>query len=901
MVDLPSIPRRLVTTQAPDSRVSAQDVASPFRMLGDALDAAAPGVDALAEREGQKAGLEKSITTGEDGLPTVTMMPAMTGAYGAAYNRAATWAYTAKIANSIDEKVLAAKQEFAGNPAGFQAWAKGYAGDLIKREKDPTIRASVEKMVSGATSEAWRGIAADHQRTVIAGTKAAMKARREALDNRMAALANKGALDSPEYRQAMADYDAIGREASTNAALGVPAEAVAAERNSMIARHTAEAIIGGKVRRGGTINPDPTSVVERIVGAESGGNAAATNRASSATGAGQFIDSTWLSMVKRYRPDLAAGKSDAEVLNLRNDAAISREMTGRLAKENGDALTAAGHVASAGNVYLAHFLGPSGAIGVLESKPDTPVRDALIAGGMSAAQADAAIKANPTVLQGKTAGAVAGWARGKMGDGEDDASAIEDAIWSPDLDLSPEERRRFSAWAHQEVNRADADRKKASGIAAEAHERTIIDSAAGRRPPVERSVIENDPKLTEESRNTLLRQYDSAMGDIIKTNRAYDRFNAGADFNPFDTDDRKALDGIFKRLGGDGAALKTVVDKTGIAPPAVVKTLRGDLASTDPAKVGSGLQLAANLISANPTVFAGQDGGDDIAKSAATFRHYIDDLGYTADQASARMAADNTPEAKKAIAAKVKGEDVDELVRKNLDISDLRSAFDTSWLPGRPEVGFSPEGRGEMFADYAELFRHRFRETGDIATAKAQAVAQLKRVWGVTRINGSETVMRYPPEQAPGLGKLEDPASAIRAAALADLETGGFGKVDPASLKIAPIPGITAEAFKAGQKVPYTLAWTDANGVYHALPPGRGFLVDPEALAARQTAEREKAFKAAQSPQEPTIWRDPRPYRERGPLPAAIARTVDAWGDISPTDQQAARVARERFRQQKGP
>jgi hypothetical protein len=74
-------------------------------------------------------------------------------------------------------------------------------------------------------------------------------------------------------------------------------------------------------------------VARRIVVAESGGDATARNTRSSATGAGQFLDGTWLDMIRAYRPDLGA-RAEAEILDLRYDPEVSREMVARFAEEN---------------------------------------------------------------------------------------------------------------------------------------------------------------------------------------------------------------------------------------------------------------------------------------------------------------------------------------------------------------------------------------------------------------------------------------------------------------------------------------------------------------------------------------------------------------------------------------
>ncbi|MBI5263999.1 MAG: hypothetical protein HY852_19515 [Bradyrhizobium sp.] len=64
---------------------------------------------------------------------------------------------------------------------------------------------------------------------------------------------------------------------------------------------------------------DIKALVERIIKVESTGVADKRNKHSSATGAGQFLDDTWLEAVRKHRRDLIKGRSDPELLKLRQD------------------------------------------------------------------------------------------------------------------------------------------------------------------------------------------------------------------------------------------------------------------------------------------------------------------------------------------------------------------------------------------------------------------------------------------------------------------------------------------------------------------------------------------------------------------------------------------------------
>jgi hypothetical protein len=146
------------------------------------------------------------------------------------------------------------------------------------------------------------------------------------------------------------------------------------------------------------------STSDQIIGIESGGNQFAKNPRSSAYGPGQFIDSTWLNTLSRHRPDLTTGRSREELLSLRSDPSLARDMTEAYAADNGRLLANAGLPVTPGTTYLAHFAGPQGAVNVLKADPSAPAGSIL---------GDQVVAANP-FLRGMSAGDLAAWADRKM-------------------------------------------------------------------------------------------------------------------------------------------------------------------------------------------------------------------------------------------------------------------------------------------------------------------------------------------------------------------------------------------------------------------------------------------------------------------------------------------------------
>lgn len=150
--------------------------------------------------------------------------------------------------------------------------------------------------------------------------------------------------------------------------------------------------------------------VNKIIAAESSGDPNARNSRSSAEGLGQFLDKTWLSVLRAERPDLARGQPDEMLLALKLDPKLSREMVAAYATANARNLQQSGFAPTPGNIYLAHFLGPEGAKKVLAARDETPIQQVV---GTQAYDANKNVFSKAT-----TAGALKEWAIGKMGFGD---------------------------------------------------------------------------------------------------------------------------------------------------------------------------------------------------------------------------------------------------------------------------------------------------------------------------------------------------------------------------------------------------------------------------------------------------------------------------------------------------
>jgi len=156
------------------------------------------------------------------------------------------------------------------------------------------------------------------------------------------------------------------------------------------------------------------AVVERVIRIESDGDSNATNNRSTAMGLGQFLEETWLDLIRTHRPGLARGRSKDETLELRRDAKLAREITMRFAAQNAEMLRKRGLPVTPGTLYLAHFAGGAGAVAILSALDDADAASVMASADVTGrTKREKIVKAN-SFLERFTVVDLRSWADRKM-------------------------------------------------------------------------------------------------------------------------------------------------------------------------------------------------------------------------------------------------------------------------------------------------------------------------------------------------------------------------------------------------------------------------------------------------------------------------------------------------------
>lgn len=577
------------------------------------------------------------------------------------------------------------------------------------------------------------------------------------------------------------------------------------------------------------------NIVDKIVGVESGGNATAKNPNSSATGAGQFISSTWMATVKKHRPDLLEGRSTAEVLALRNNGELSREMTGYLTQDNAEFLRNQGIQTTDGNLYLAHFLGPRGAAQVSKASPDASVASVV---------GQDVVNANP-FLKGMTASDVVAWANKKMG-GSGSNSAPDPRFTN--IPLS----RRLVLANQADVQVAEVERiKLATQKADYTNYKDSVELQVVQGKIRDENIISADGTLNDGDKATLIRSVRTQNETLGQVQADLSALTSEAlALDPYASKDKMRADNLYSAAAKDlppeqGAAIASaIIQQTGVVPQPVLNNIRRGLSSTSIPDVVAAAQSAVRISSFDPAVLGRRDGGGEVQKTADDFSYYVNTLNMTPEAAAQRIIDGRDPQKqrdRKALEPAAK-----EFI-KSIEGENIANTFDESILPFTdPEVGVNPGQEAGIKAEYVAIAEEQFyAANGDPEIAKNRANEEMKRLYGVSELGGAKTIMKHPPEKywpkqanAGGfLGIGADPFQYARTQIYQDIYGIAGDEFDASSIRFIATPETDA-MIKRGEMPAYSVLYKDANGVLQTIP---GKLWRPDTSSGLFKATEEKA------------------------------------------------------------
>lgn len=563
---------------------------------------------------------------------------------------------------------------------------------------------------------------------------------------------------------------------------------------------------------------DPTRPVEtlgdRMRQVESGGDPYAQNPNSSALGADGFLEGTWLGLMEKYHPELTKGKSKSQILAMRTDEQLSGEMRDLYATENSQFLGSRGYGATPGNIYLAHFLGPSGAVQMLGADPNTPADQ--INPKAAAANAEVFyVNGNPN--QPRTGGEIAEWASGLM-------SGVRHEDWAGVLDALPYDYKvRASQDAAARLVRSEADRlaqeKAARDVWLNDFENGILDGRLGNADI--QGAYESGLLTDATDRSRLIEMVQKRDGENMNYAAAVQALtDPSFSFNPFSDDHKKMVNLAYEKGPTQGGAglrdgdetavgnLMAVVGRTGIIPSAAVDEVRAMVWTGDRDARDAGFAIMDSLARANyEAVRQGFDERDrkqlDIYQTLAHLppEELEKELNPAGDPQTRKLHEELVTEGRN-IAGKI-------------EPAKILDAFDPGFWYSQPSDELLDGVAMQMLErDFVETYGVAYSRTrGDEAASQELAIKWMGEKWGATEIGSGKFLMTHPPERYfnrvdGSYGWLDDQLDV--------LVEEKYPGAQEWSVKTMPF---TEGAIGVGRAPSYAVVVVDKNGVYQTILP----------------------------------------------------------------------------------
>lgn len=483
----------------------------------------------------------------------------------------------------------------------------------------------------------------------------------------------------------------------------------------------------------------------------------------------QFQDDTWLSMMRQHAPKYGLsveGLSDDQLLDLRSNTRWSTLMAAEYAVYNRGIMEGQlGRAITPGELYLGHFMGGQGAVDLIryvQASPD----------GTAAAIFPEAAAANRSVFyDGDTPRTFQEVYNEVIRRFEAQGAQNQPTQGQVNPLYQELPYDRINTYQTRAIDGMEDQQRQVTALEADRQSRMAADYTS-RLGSIERSIYE-DPTyghmqlraegLQDDDYVRLARQIDQRDSENADLRVAFERYNSpSAQYSPFVGEDRDQVDllwGAFdennellRGMTTDGAdGLAEMVRRTGIVPETAVGQLLTMARGNDVAQMGYALTLGNRIMEDFPDAFHSTEGADQLMVDIIRWNDLTETQGMDYAAAAARMTEDRQPITRERLRDLAPLADA---YAEGLEVGALIDYFDNKYgdVFGTPGAGFLPEGETALMAEFRSFAREAFlhEANGNSEVATQLAMTRMDRLYGVTRIFGSPTIMRHPPERTYG-------------------------------------------------------------------------------------------------------------------------------------------------------
>jgi len=250
MVQLATVPDRIVTSEAPTSSVSRQDIIGNTNLMAKAISDVADAQMEIATRQAKEQAADdlqqQKVMRNPDGSVSVAdpANSVIVGRAGQAYKHAVEVGTIAQHSNVISTDLNDLHQKHPTDPAAFKAAADAWKAKYAKEHGGGLVGEAISQQFDSQATQHYNSISNTASKLDIVNQQKSITATIDDQKNTLQGLARQpGGTYTPEFKAAQEKLDASYEALGTNPLFKMPREQIDLEKKSFRGLLQGEAIV----------------------------------------------------------------------------------------------------------------------------------------------------------------------------------------------------------------------------------------------------------------------------------------------------------------------------------------------------------------------------------------------------------------------------------------------------------------------------------------------------------------------------------------------------------------------------------------------------------------------------------------------------------------------------------